>query len=358
LLALDRWRRDGIPDRPAAWLATAARRKAIDRIRRDARYRQKVRMLETDASQNPAEGDDRLRLIFTCCHPSLSAEAQIALTLRAVCGFTSEEIASAFLISANTIDQRLARARRKIVQAAIPYRVPSDDEMAERLDRVLTVLYLMFNEGHQSGGATSSSRRDVAEDAAWLAALLVRLLPAEPEPLGLLALMRLHLARATARFDGTGELVLLRDQDRSKWDRSTIGDAIKLIEQAGAMHRPGPFQIQAAIAACHGEASSWQETDWPQILTLYDMLLALLPTAVVRLNRAIALWQLAGAQVALAEVDALARDLDGYHLFHATRAELLLELGYLERSRAADLRAMSLTVNPAEQALLERRLRR
>lgn len=282
----------------------------------------------------------------------------MALTLRAVCGFTSEEIASAFFISANTVDQRLARARRKIVQAAIPYRVPGTDDMAERLDRVLTVLYLMFNEGHQSGGARSPTRRDVADDAAWLAALLVRLLPAEAEPIGLLALMRLHLARAAARFDASGNLVLLRNQDRSLWDRSAIADAVSLVERAAAMLRPGPYQIQAAIAACHADARTWQETDWLQILTLYDMLLALAPTPVVRLNRAIALRQVFGPQAALAEVDKLAGDLDGYHLFHATRAELLLELGQMEHSRAADLRAMALTVNPAEQALLERRLQR
>jgi len=315
-------------------------------------------LLEAEKPSALVEGDDRLRLIFTCCHPALSAEAQIALTLRAVCGFTSEEIASAFVVSANTVDQRLARARRKIVEAAIPYRVPGADEMAERLNRVLTVLYLMFNEGHQSGGAKSPFRRDVAEDAAWLAALLVRLLPAEPEPIGLLALMRLHLARAAARFDGDVNLVLLKDQDRSKWDRAAISDAIGLIERAGSMRRPGPYQIQSAIAACHAEAPTWEATDWPQILMLYDMLLSLAPSPVVRLNRAIALWQVAGAQVALAEVDLLGEELDGYHLFHATRAELLLELGHLERSRAADLQAVSLTVNPAEQALLARRLLR
>jgi predicted RNA polymerase sigma factor len=356
LLALSRWRDDGLPERPAAWLATAARRRAIDRLRRDARYRQKLNLLGEQPTE--AGGDDRLRLIFTCCHPALSAEAQIALTLRAVCGFTSEEIASAFLTTANVVDQRVGRARRKIVTARIPFRMPTDDELGERLDRVLTVLYLMFNEGHQSGGRAAASRRDLAEDAAWLATLLVRLLPAEPEPLGLLALMRLHLARAATRFDRSGELVMLRDQDRSRWDATAIAEAIRLVERAGAMRRPGPYQLQAAIAACHAEAPTWEATDWRQILALYDLLLGLLPTPVVRLNRAIALWQLEGAETALAEVDGLAGELNGYHLFHATRAELLLELGRRELSRAAGLRAMALTANQAEQAMLERRLRR
>ncbi len=359
LLALERWRRDGIPVRPGAWLTAAARWRAIDRLRRDASYRQKLALLEADPGHpRDSEPDDRLRLIFTCCHPSLSPEAQVALTLRAVCGFTTAEIAAAFLASEDAVAQRISRARRKIVEAGIPYRVPPDDEMAERLDQVLAVLYLVFNEGYLSSGAGAPTRRDLAEDAAWLAGLLARLLPAEPEALGLLALMNLHLARAASRFDAAGELVLLPDQDRSRWDRAAIGRAVGLIERAGAMRRPGPYQVQAAIAACHAEAPSWAKTDWPQILLLYDLLLRMAPSPVVRLNRAVALRSVAGPEAAMAEVEALAADLDGYPLFHATRAELLFDLGRREQSRSAELRAIALTANRAERSLLERRLGR
>lgn len=356
LLALERWRRDGIPQRPGAWLATAARRRAIDQLRRDARFRRKLALLKAQPAAGAEEPDDRLRLIFTCCHPSLSPRAQVVLTLRAVCGFTTAEIAAAFLLSEAAVSQQVHRARCKIVQAGVPYRVPAPDEMAERLDRVLTVLYLMFNEGYLSSGAAEPARRDLAEDATWLAALVVRLLPAEPEALGLLALMRLHLARAAARFDAAGELVLLADQDRARWDREAIVDAVRLVERAGAMRRPGPYQLQAAIAACHAEAPSREATDWPQILVLYDLLLRFNSSPVVRLNRAVALRWVGGAEAALAEVEALARELDGYHIFHATRAELLLELGRREQARAAELRALGLTVNRAERSLLERRL--
>jgi RNA polymerase sigma-70 factor (ECF subfamily) len=357
LLALERWRRDGIPDRPGAWLTTAARRRAIDRLRRDARFRQKLALLEASRAGGD-EPDDRLRLIFTCCHPALSPRARVVLTLRAVCGFTTAEIAGALLLSEAAVAQQIHRARRKIVQAGIPYRVPDADELAERLDAVLAVLYLMFNEGYLSSGGGDPARRDLAEDAAWLAALLARLLPAEPEPLGLLALMRLHLARAAARFDPAGDLVLIADQDRSRWDREAIAAAIRLVERAGAMRRPGPYQLQAAIAACHAEAPSWADTDWRQIVVLYDLLLRLSPSPVVRLNRAVALRWVAGSDAALAEVEVLAGALDGYHLFHAARAELLQELGRREEARTAELRALDLTANRAERALLERRLGR
>jgi RNA polymerase sigma factor (sigma-70 family) len=355
LLALERWRRDGLPDRPGAWLATAARHRAIDRLRRDARFRQKLALLEAEPGGGE-ESDDRLRLIFTCCHPALSPRARVVLTLRAVCGFTTAEIAGAFLLSEAAVAQQIHRARRKIVEAGIPYRVPEPDELAERLDAVLAVLYLMFNEGYLSSGGGVPARRDLAEDAAWLASLLTRLLPAEPEPLGLLALMRLHLARAATRFDAAGDLVLIADQDRSRWDHEAIAAAIRLVEQAGAMRRPGPYQLQAAIAACHAEAPSWAATDWRQIVVLYDLLLRMSPSPVVRLNRAVALRWVAGSEAALAEVDALAGALDGYHLFHAARAELLEELGRGEEARAAEVRALCLTANRAERALLERRL--
>jgi RNA polymerase sigma-70 factor (ECF subfamily) len=353
LVALERWPVDGIPNRPGGWLLTVARRRAVDRLRRDARYREKLGELDRPFVREP---DDRLRLIFTCCHPSLSREAQIALTLRAVCGFTIAEIARAFLTSEATVARRLVRARRKIAVAGIPYRVPRDDELEERLREVLGVLYLMFNEGYLASGGATSERRDLAEDAAWLADLLVRLLPGEPEPLGLLALMRLHLARADARFDGAGNLILLPDQDRSRWNRRAIAEAIALLEQAAKIRRPGSYQLQAAIMACHAEATSWDTTDWYQILGLYEMLVQIEPSPVVRLNRGVALRQVAGVEAALAEVNALATDLDGYYLFHATRAELLIALGQREQARAAELRALGLTTNLAERSLIQRRL--
>jgi predicted RNA polymerase sigma factor len=352
LTALERWPTDGIPDRPGAWLMTVARRKALNQLGRDARYREKLAELRPPAA---GESDDRLRLMFICCHPALSREAQVALTLRAVCGFTTAEIANAFLASEAAIAQRIVRARRKIVAAGIPYRLPSDVELDERLGEVLAVLYLMFNEGYLTSGGAAPTRRDLAEDAAWLTELLVWLMPGEPEPLGLLALMRLHLARTAARFSASGELILLQDQDRSQWDRAAIAGAIALIEEAATAHRPGPYQVEAAIAACHAEAPSWTATDWPQIAILYDLLVRMKPTPVVRLNRAVALWQVAGPEVALAAVEALTSDLDHYHLFHAIRGKLLVELGEREQARAAELRALSLTRNPAERLLLERR---
>jgi RNA polymerase sigma factor (sigma-70 family) len=353
LVALERWPTDGIPERPGAWLLTVARRRAFNQLSRDARYRAKLAQLEQPL---PREPDERLRLMFTCCHPALSRTAQVALTLRAVCGFTTAEIAHAFLVSEATVAQRIVRARRKIVAAHIPYRMPEDDELGERLGEVLAVLYLMFNEGYLASGGPTPIRRDLAEDAAWLAALVVRLLPREPEPLGLLALMRLHLARIEARFTPAEELVLLPDQDRSLWDHSMIADAVTLIEQAAALQRPGPYQVEAAIVACHAEAESWAATDWRQIVLLYDLLLHMRPSPVVRLNRAVALRQVAGLEAALAEVNELAQDLENYHLFHSIRGELLLELGYREQARASALRALTLTQNRAEQGLLARRL--
>ena len=302
--------------------------------------------------------DERLDLIFTCCHPALARDAQVALTLRSVLGLTTAEIARAFLVSEATLAQRIVRAKRKIVDARISFRAPAPDELAERLDEVLAVLYLVFNEGYLASGPDRAARRDLAEEAEWLASLVVRLLPAEPEALGLLALMRLHLARADARFDERGRLVLLRDQDRGRWDRTRVADAVALIERAGALRHPGPYQLQAAIAALHTESPSWAATDWAQIVRLYDLLAAMTGSPVVRLNRAIALREVAGPEPALREVDPLAADLGGYHLFHATRAELLRDLGRRDEARAADLRALELTDNPAERALLEERLGR
>jgi RNA polymerase sigma-70 factor (ECF subfamily) len=354
--ALETWPISGIPDNPAAWLTTTARRKAIDRLRRESRYRDKLVLLAGSPTPTTTGPDDRLRLIFTCCHPALAREAQLALTLRAVCGLTTSQIAHAFLATETAMAQRIVRAKRKIVEAGIPYRVPAREELTGRLREVLAVLYLLFNEGYLASGGPSPHRRDLSADAAWLASLLARLLPEEPEVLGLLALMRLHLARAAGRFDPEGRLVLLPDQDRSAWDREAIVAAGRLIEQAAALGRPGPYQLQAAIAALHAEAPSFEETDWEQIVALYTLLLLHQPSPVVRLNRAIALRHLRGPAAALAEVDALASELDSYHLFHATRAELLRDLERFEEARAADQAALGLTQNPAERELLRQRL--
>jgi predicted RNA polymerase sigma factor len=362
LAAWEHWPRDGVPDNPAGWLWTVARRRALDLARRDARYADKLALLAASRprASGPAEGvaadDDRLALVFTCCHPALVHEAQVALTLRTVCGLSTAAIASAFLVSESAIVGRLTRARRKIAAARIPYRVPDGEQLAERLAGVLSVIYLTFNEGYLSSGSDLPQRRDLTEDAEWLAALLAALMPTEPEALGLLALIRLHRARAAARFGADGRLVLLADQDRALWDHAAIKEAADLVVRASRMRRPGPYQIQAAIVACHAEAGTWRETDWPQILLLYDALAAHLPTPVVALHRAIALGRVLGPVAALAELDALSGTLGSYHLFHATRAQLLRELGRPGEARRADERALGLTGNPAERALLEQRI--
>ena len=356
--ALEKWPEQGVPDKPGAWLMTTAKRRAIDILRRDQRHQEKVALLERSTLQpEPPEADDRLRLIFTCCHPALAQEAQVALTLRAVAGFTTPEIAAAFLVSEATMAQRIVRAKRKIVAANIPYRIPQGQDLGERLDAVLTVLYLMFNEGYLSRGAQVAMRRDLADDAIWLARLVAELMPDQPEVLGLLALMRLNAARSRARFDEAGEMVLLPEQNRNLWDHAAIADAIQLLERAGAMRASGPYQLQGAVAALHSEATSWEETDWHQIVLLYDALLTFTDTPVVRLNRAVALSHFAGPEIALGEVNDLAIALGGYHLFHSTRAELLDRLGEPALAREARLRALELCQNPAERSLLERKLR-
>ena len=355
--ALERWPDQGIPDNPGAWLMTTARRRAIDLLRRDRRYAEKVLILErSSVVGDPVEADDRLRLIFTCCHPALPQEAQVALTLRAVAGFTTQEIAAAFLVSEPAMAQRIVRAKRKIVAANIPYRVPEGAELPARLEAVLAVLYLMFNEGYLSRGTGAEMRRDLADDALWLTRLLDRLLPSQAEVLGLLALMKLHLARSAARFDAAGEMVLLPEQDRSRWDQEAIAEGLRTLDTAALMRRPGPYQLQAAIAAVHAEAPSWETTDWEQVVTLYDALLRSANSPVVRLNRAVALSHVRGAQVALGEVNDLALALGDYHLFHATRAELLDELGEAALATEARRRALELCQNPAERALLLRKL--
>jgi RNA polymerase sigma factor (sigma-70 family) len=350
--ALQRWPVDGIPDRPDAWLFTVARRRGLDVLRRESNYRRKLAQVQWPGEPAP---DDRLRLVFTCCHPALPRAAQIALTLRVVCGLTTEQIARAFLVPASTVAQRITRAKRKITDAGIPYRTPAADELGGRLTEVLAVIYLLFNEGYLSTSHQAQSR-DLVEEAEWLTRLLHGLMPGEPEVAGLLALIQLHRARVAARFDGDGGLVLLRDQDRSQWDTAAIEGATRLLVRAAAQHQPGPYQLQAAIVACHAEAESFEDTDWEQIVVLYDMLLHLEPSPVTRLHRAIALRYAAGPGKAMAELDELAAALDRYHLFHATRAELLRELGRPDDARAADTRALELTENPAEQAVLRRRL--
>jgi len=356
IAALEHWPREGVPANPGAWLMTTARRKGIDRLRRAKRYEEKIAQLEETMPSPSSMPDERLELIFTCCHPALSREAQVALTLRSVAGLTTGEIARAFLTSEATVAQRLVRAKRKIVDAKIPFRVPERADLAERLEEVLAVLYLMFNEGYLATGRRGASDRDLASEAEWLATLVVQLLPEEPEALGLLALMRFHVARAAARFDRNGDIVLLKDQERWKWDQERIADATTVVGRFLALGRPGPYQLQALIALAHTSAASWEETRWTDIVRAYDSLLGFTDSPVVRLNRAIAVGHVAGPAQALTEVDALSLDLDGYHLFHATRAELLRQLGRPDEARSADRRALALTENPAERALLERRL--
>jgi RNA polymerase sigma factor (sigma-70 family) len=352
LAALQHWPVEGIPERPDAWLFTVARRRGLDMLRREDTYCTKLAQLQWPVQPGP---DDRLRLIFVCCHPALPQPARIALTLRVVCGLTTAQIARAFLVPETTVAQRITRAKRKITDAGIPYRIPDADELGGRLTEVLAVIYLLFNEGYLSTAGHAESR-DLVDDAEWLANLLHQLMPTEPEVAGLLALVRLHRARAAGRFDSNGGLVLLQHQDRSLWDRQAIADAAALLSRTALQHRPGPYQLQAAIVACHAEAERWEDTDWEQIVLLYDMLLHLAPSPVTRLHRAIAVRYTAGPHVAMTELDGLAELLDGYHLYHATRAELLRALGRPERARAADRRALELAANPAERAVLQHRI--
>jgi RNA polymerase sigma-70 factor (ECF subfamily) len=359
--ALARWPSAGVPDRPGAWLLTTARHKALDRLRRDARYRDKLALIAALPQSVEREPDERLRLIFTCCHPALHPDAQVALTLRAVGGLSAAEIARAFLVPSSTIEKRLWRAKQKIVAAGIPFSAPDPDELARRdgagrLSQVLRVIYLVFNEGYLCTAGDVPARRELAVDAEWLAGLLVGWLPSEPEPLGLLSLIQLHLSRWPARFETAGRLVLLSEQDRGRWDRWRIASAVALIERAATLHRLGPYQLEAAIAAVHAEAPSWQDTDFRQLLALYDLLAALDRSPVVLLNRAVVLAELAGPAAALAEVDSLSGALGAYHLFYATRAALLRRLGRAAEAAAADREALRRTANAAEAALLTARL--
>ena len=358
--ALREWRARGIPRSPGGWLTQAARHNALDRLRRETRYRDKLVLLaEPDVVEPIAVGegdaDERLPLLFGCCHPALSPDAQLALTLRAVCGLTTAQIARATLSPESTVAQRSVRAKRKIGAAGIPLRIPVAQERAERLDIVLTVVSVMYSEAHLVAGGDAAADRDLADDALWLAHVIADALPREAEAQGLLALLGFHRARESARAVD-GDLVLLEEQDRSRWDAALLADARAALERAAMLRRPGRWQLHAAIAACHADATGPSTTDWLQVLTLYDMLLAYDRSPVVRLNRAVALARIEGAEEALVEVDALEGALSRFHLWHAVRAHLLRELGRDDEALAADLRALELTANDAERRLIAARL--
>ncbi|WP_027344521.1 RNA polymerase sigma factor [Hamadaea tsunoensis] len=365
LAALEAWTRDGIPRKPAAWLTATAKRKALDILRRDKVFRAKMPMLvepdepAVDAADAEDVPDERLRLVFTCCHPALARDAQVALTLRLVCGVPTEDIAAAFLVSETTMAARVTRAKKKIAAAGIPYRVPEAAELPERLDAVLTVVHLLFTTGHTAPSGTGLVAAELADRALHLARVLLALMPDEPEVRGLLALLLLIDARRGSRVDDEGRLVLLEDQDRSAWDRAAIEEGGRLVLAAFRTGRIGRYALQAAIASLYALPSRYEDTDWPQIVALYDELLKVWPSPVVALNRAVAVSMTDGPAIALAQVDALAEDerLAGYHYLPAIRADLLRRLGRPGEAADAYRAALASAGNAAEREFLENRLR-